>query len=138
NIVDVLDTQRRLYAAVRNYNNARYDYILDNLRLKQAAGTLNPGDLEDLARYLKPDYDPDRDFLPPDFPKPCGSVRGRGPLVWRRGLRRTGRSGPGPRAEPRRGPGHHFAGRARSYGVISRCRPTNSLPSAPWLFFNTT
>ena len=69
NIVDVLDTQRRLYAAVRNYNNARYDYILDNLRLKQAAGTLNPGDLEDLARYLKPDYDPDRDFLPPDFPK---------------------------------------------------------------------
>ena len=43
NIVDVLDTQRRLYAAVRDYNNARYDYILDNLRLKQAAGTLNPG-----------------------------------------------------------------------------------------------
>ncbi|MHB0818821.1 TolC family outer membrane protein [Stutzerimonas stutzeri] len=70
NIVDVLDTQRRLYAAVRNYNNARYDYILDNLRLKQAAGTLNPGDLQDLATYLKADYDPDSDFLPPDFPKP--------------------------------------------------------------------
>ena len=68
NIVDVLDTQRRLYAAVRNYNNARYDYILDNLRLKQSAGTLNPGDLEDLARYLKQDYDPDRDFLPKDLP----------------------------------------------------------------------
>lgn len=68
NIVDVLDTQRRLFAAVRNYNNARYDYILDNLRLKQAAGTLNPGDLEDLARYLKPDYNPDRDFLPKDLP----------------------------------------------------------------------
>lgn len=67
NIVDVLDTQRRLYAAVRNYNNARYDYILDSLRLKQAAGTLNPGDLEDLARYLKADYDPDRDFLPQDL-----------------------------------------------------------------------
>jgi len=67
NIVDVLDTQRRLYAAVRNYNNARYDYILNSLRLKQAAGTLNPGDLEDLARYLKADYDPDRDFLPHDL-----------------------------------------------------------------------
>ncbi len=65
NIVDVLDTQRRLYAAVRDYNNARYDYILDNLRLKQAAGTLNPDDLEQLAVYLNPDYDPDRDFLPP-------------------------------------------------------------------------
>ncbi len=67
NIVDVLDTQRRLYAAVRNYNNARYDYILDNLRLKQAAGTLSPDDLQDLAAYLKADYDPDTDFLPPDL-----------------------------------------------------------------------
>jgi outer membrane protein len=67
NIVDVLDAQRQLYAAVRDYNNARYDYILDNLRLKQAAGTLSPDDLEALARYLKPDYNPDRDFLPPDI-----------------------------------------------------------------------
>src|SRR5690606_10501594 len=38
NIVDVLDAQRLLYATVRDYNNARYDYILDNLRLKQVAG----------------------------------------------------------------------------------------------------
>lgn len=69
NIVDVLDAQRQLYASVRNYNNSRYDYILDNLRLKQAAGTLNPGDLQDLARYLKADYNPDKDFLPPDLAK---------------------------------------------------------------------
>jgi outer membrane protein len=69
NIVDVLDSQRQLYSSVRNYNNSRYDYILDNLRLKQAAGTLNPGDLQDLARYLKADYNPDRDFLPPDLAK---------------------------------------------------------------------
>lgn len=72
NIVDVLDTQRRLFAAVRDYNNARYDYILDSLRLKQAAGTLNPGDLEDLQQYLKPDYDPDSDFLPPDLSENVG------------------------------------------------------------------
>ncbi|RXU64815.1 MULTISPECIES: TolC family outer membrane protein [Pseudomonas] len=69
NIVDVLDAQRQLYTSVRNYNNSRYDYILDNLRLKQAAGTLNPGDLQDLSRYLKADYNPDRDFLPPDLAK---------------------------------------------------------------------
>ncbi|WJM92048.1 TolC family outer membrane protein [Pseudomonas brenneri] len=69
NIVDVLDSQRQLYASVRNYNNSRYDYILDNLRLKQAAGTLNPGDLQDLARYLKADYNQDKDFLPPDLAK---------------------------------------------------------------------
>ena len=67
NIVDVLDAQRELYSAVRNYNNARYDYILNNLRLKQAAGTLSPADLEALGSYLKPDYNPDRDFLPEDL-----------------------------------------------------------------------
>lgn len=65
NIVDVLDAQRQLYDSVRNYNNARYDYIIDHLRLKQASGTLSPEDLQDLSRFLKPDYDPDRDFLPP-------------------------------------------------------------------------
>jgi len=69
NIVDVLDAQRQLYSSVRNYNNSRYDYILDNLRLKQAAGTLSPGDLQDLTRYLKADYNPDKDFLPPDLAK---------------------------------------------------------------------
>lgn len=64
NIADVLNAQRQLYAAVRDYNNARYDYILDNLKLKQAAGTLSPSDLTQLSLYLKQDYDPDRDFLP--------------------------------------------------------------------------
>lgn len=72
NIVDVLDTQRRLYAAVRNYNDARYDYILDTLRLKQAAGTLSPDDLAELSGYLKADYDPDQDFLPPDLSQSVG------------------------------------------------------------------
>ena len=67
NIVDVLDAQRQLYSAVRNYNDARYDYILNNLRLKQAAGTLSPADLEALGNFLKPDYNPDKDFLPPDL-----------------------------------------------------------------------
>ncbi len=65
NVVDVLDAQRNLYRAVRDYNDARYNYILDNLGLKQAAGTLSPQDLEDLSAWLKADYDPDRDFIPP-------------------------------------------------------------------------
>jgi outer membrane protein len=69
NIVDVLDAQRQLYSSVRIYNNARYDYIINNLRLKQAVGTLSPADLEALEQYLKSDYDPDRDFLPPDLAK---------------------------------------------------------------------
>ena len=74
-IVDVLDIQRQLYNAVREYNNARYDYILDNLRLKQSAGILSPNDLLELSRYLKPDYDPDRDFLPPDLAKPISMTQ---------------------------------------------------------------
>lgn len=69
NIVDVLEAQRQLYSAVREYNNSRYDHILDTLRLKQAIGTLAPKDLKALCDYLKPDYDPDRDFLPPEFPQ---------------------------------------------------------------------
>src|SRR5690606_9019601 len=67
NIVDVLDAQRQLFSAVRNYNNARYDYLLNNLRLKQAAGTLSPADLEALDSFLNPLYDPDKDFLPEDL-----------------------------------------------------------------------
>lgn len=66
-IVDVLDAQRQLYAAVRNYNNARYDYILNHLRLQQTAGSLGPDSLLALNEYLYPDYDPERDFLPPDL-----------------------------------------------------------------------
>lgn len=69
NIVDVLDAQRVLYAAVRNYNNARYDYILNNLRLQQTAGTLSPDNLKALSIYLNPHYNPDNDFLPPDLDK---------------------------------------------------------------------
>lgn len=69
NIVDVLDAQRYLYAAVRNYNNARYDYILNNLRLQLTAGILSPDNLQALSMYLNPHYDPDSDFLPPDLDK---------------------------------------------------------------------
>ncbi|MEH6564966.1 MAG: TolC family outer membrane protein [Halopseudomonas sp.] len=64
NVVDVLEAQRNLFRTVRDYNTVRYNYIIDNLRLKQAAGTLSPGDLEELSNWLVPDYDPDRDFIP--------------------------------------------------------------------------
>lgn len=69
NIVDVLNAQRSLYASVRNYNDARYGYILNNLSLKQAAGTLSPADLSALATFLNKNYNPDKDYLPPDLAK---------------------------------------------------------------------
>tara|TARA_R110000851_G_scaffold41100_2_gene103434 strand:- start:2411 stop:3847 length:1437 start_codon:yes stop_codon:yes gene_type:complete len=64
NVVDVLESQRNLFRTVRDYNTSRYNYIIDNLSLKQSAGTLSPQDLEELSKWLIPDYDPDRDFIP--------------------------------------------------------------------------
>jgi outer membrane protein len=51
-IVDVLDSQFDLYVAITNFYQARYDYILNAMRLRQAAGTLRVQDLEGLDRYL--------------------------------------------------------------------------------------
>lgn len=52
-IVDVLDSTRRLYDANRNLANARYDYILSVLQLKQAVGTLSEQDIMDINTGLK-------------------------------------------------------------------------------------
>jgi len=52
NIVDVLQAQRNLYASQLQYASARYRYVIDTLRLKQAAGTLNPQDLYDLNEFI--------------------------------------------------------------------------------------
>lgn len=52
NIVEVLDAERLYYETLRDYANSRFDYVLNSLRLKQTAGILNPGDLEQLNRWL--------------------------------------------------------------------------------------
>lgn len=44
-IVDVLLSEQRFFQAQRDYSQARHTYILDQLRLKQAAGVLAPEDL---------------------------------------------------------------------------------------------
>ena len=51
-IVDVLDSTRRLYDANRSLANARYDYILSVLQLKQAVGTLSEQDIVDISAGL--------------------------------------------------------------------------------------
>ncbi len=50
--VDVVATQRALSDARRNYAVARYEYLLNSLRLKQAAGILSPADLEQINAWL--------------------------------------------------------------------------------------
>jgi outer membrane protein len=52
NIVDVTNAQEVLFAAQRDHANARFDYVMDTLRLKQAAGVLSPQDVMDLNAWL--------------------------------------------------------------------------------------
>lgn len=53
--VDVLDARRELFLARRDYAGARYDYILDTLRLKQASGVLGRSDLEQINQWIEPE-----------------------------------------------------------------------------------
>ena len=50
--VDVLNVRRNLFRSERDYAGSRYTYILDLLRLKQAAGTLTMADLEEVNGWL--------------------------------------------------------------------------------------
>ena len=50
--VDVVASQRALLQTKRDYARARYNYILNTLRLKQAAGTLTPEDLQEINAWL--------------------------------------------------------------------------------------
>ncbi len=51
-IVDVLDSTRKLYQAKQNLSQARYNYILSILQLKQAAGVLEEQDLVEINEGL--------------------------------------------------------------------------------------
>ncbi|WP_171751812.1 TolC family outer membrane protein [Vibrio sp. 99-8-1] len=50
--VTVLDAVRDLFIARTEYSAARYDYLLNNLRLKRAIGTLNTRDIEQINAAL--------------------------------------------------------------------------------------
>lgn len=51
--LEVLDAERDFYLTQRDYARARYDYLLNTLRLKQAVGTLTPSDLEAVDAMLR-------------------------------------------------------------------------------------
>lgn len=50
--VDVLISLRETYRAQRDYASSRYQFLLNKLRLKQAAGTLMEDDLREINRLL--------------------------------------------------------------------------------------
>jgi outer membrane protein len=51
--IDVLNAQQQLYSTERDLALARYNTILNNLRLKAAAGALREEDLEEVNRVLQ-------------------------------------------------------------------------------------
>ncbi len=51
--VDVLNSQRELYRARRDYAQSRYNYILETFRLKQATGILTEQDLKQVNTWLQ-------------------------------------------------------------------------------------
>ena len=53
NVVDLLQAEKNLYSAEKNLANAKYDYILANLRLALAAGTISPSDIVEINNLLK-------------------------------------------------------------------------------------
>ena len=53
NITDVLDAQRELLRTRRDYAQARYDYLLNTLRLKRAVGSLAVADVEAINGMLQ-------------------------------------------------------------------------------------
>jgi outer membrane protein len=50
--LDILIAERELLRIQRDYARARYDYVLNSLRLKQAIGALAPKDLEQINHWL--------------------------------------------------------------------------------------
>jgi len=51
-LIAVLDAERDLYFVRRDYAKARYDYLLNRLKLKQSTGSLADTDLESIDKLL--------------------------------------------------------------------------------------
>ena len=50
--VDVLLALRETFRSQRDYTTARYDFLLNTLKLKKAAGILKPSDITALSNLL--------------------------------------------------------------------------------------
>ncbi len=64
--VDVLDARRRLFEAQRDYARSRYDYLINIVKLKSAAGALAPADLGSINGFLT------QPMTVPEVTKPAG------------------------------------------------------------------
>lgn len=53
NIVEVLQAQLSVFSAQRDYAFARYDYVIDLLKFRQAAGELSVADIDEINAWLQ-------------------------------------------------------------------------------------
>lgn len=53
-MVDVLSEQRNLYRSKRDFARSRYDYLINGIKLKEAAGSLSEEDLAQVNKFLIP------------------------------------------------------------------------------------
>ena len=61
-IVDVLNSQGQVYRNITLFYQARYDYLMNVLKLKQAAGNLQIQDLEEIDQWLEARKTPEESF----------------------------------------------------------------------------
>ncbi|GAA6135523.1 efflux transporter outer membrane subunit OpmH [Oceaniserpentilla sp. 4NH20-0058] len=53
NIVEVLQAQLSVFSAQRDYEFSRYDYVVDLLKFRQAAGELSVADIDEINAWLQ-------------------------------------------------------------------------------------
>jgi outer membrane protein len=52
--VDVLISLRETFRTLRDYAGSRYEYLINTLKLRQAAGILEESDMHKINRWLTP------------------------------------------------------------------------------------
>ena len=77
-IVDVLDATSRLYQAKENLSKARYTYLINQLNIKSALGTLNESDLAALNSSLGKPVPTVPDTVAPETPQQNANADGYG------------------------------------------------------------
>ena len=75
-IVDVLDATTTLYNAKQQLSNARYNYLINELNIKSALGTLNEQDLVALNNTLGKSIATSPDSVAPENPQQDASADG--------------------------------------------------------------
>ena len=73
-IVDVLDATTTLYNAKQQLSSARYQYLINQLNIKQALGTLNEQDLLALNNALGKPVSTSPDSVAPENPEQVAAV----------------------------------------------------------------